>query len=95
MLKTLEEIKALKARWDACTNDEQALRLAAETKAIQVTLDNDNTTCAIIADGEVDYGVNEDELSDICYLGGLDDDLGNRGGVETLLNILGIPFEHC
>lgn len=92
---TLKEAKKLRKRWKACKTDTERIALIIKTKQIRVTLDNDSTTCFIMVDWENISENERKEFEDVYYLECLDEDFGDRGGVETLLNYLGIPFEHC
>ena len=90
----LNEAKELQQKWDACENDTQRILLASTTGKLLFTLDNDNTTVTYQQPGGLTQA-QSDELFEQFALRGLENDLGNRSGVELLLGILKIPCEYC
>lgn len=93
--KLLAQATELKGKWLLCQNDIERINLAAESKLIRFTLDNDSTSCSFEYDVLSVTQEQSDEISDEFGLYYLDNDLGNRSGVGVLLTYFGIPWEDC
>lgn len=80
---TIKEVQKIKSDWLKMTDIER-WDYVIKNK-IEITLDNDNTTAWANCSEDEDMG----ELLEF------DKDIGNRSGVEVLLQILNIDFQHC
>jgi len=79
---TIKEVQKIKSSWLKMTDLERWNYVISQN--LEVTLDNDNTTASAECSEDEDMG----ELLEF------EKDIGNRSGVEILLQILNVDFQH-
>lgn len=75
----------IKKDFDKMSEQEQWDFLLKNKEIISIMLDNDNTTDTF----------NSEDKSEDCTLLVFKADIGNRWGVDYLLNSIGVTFQHC
>ena len=100
MSERLEIFKAIKFEFDDAATDKERLQLCQKYRQwVRLILDNDDTSIEFKFHTETNPWTDAEhawhEAQKYPVLTGLDHYIGNAGGLESLLDVAGIDFEHC